>query len=342
MYDPSGLYVDPILTNFSVGFQDQSLYGLRLFPETPVRTPSGRYRVYDRSDWLIYRSLRAPLTVANEVVGKKWSEDTFMTEEHALQSPVADEERRELNSLGGIAQAVNGGDLEIDPERDATELVTRSLSLEHEARVASTITNTANYPVGNTVTLTGAQKWSDYSFVTPLDPYSIVSNPVGDLRTAARAIYQATGRWPNTMTIPFDAVGVIENHPRVVDRFKNFTLTIDDWKVLIGLPAGATDWNMFVVDSHYNAADNIDEAENITSFWGQDVWLGVVDRTPGQKTMTFGKTFAQIYPDGSTRPTERWREEARKADLVRTNWKWDIKIVSAAAGYLIKNAVAAV
>jgi hypothetical protein len=342
MYDPSALYVDPILTNFSVGWEDQNLYGLRLFPETPVRTPSGQYRVFDRSDWLWYRSLRAPGTVANEVMGRKWSVDTFQTIEHALQSPVFDEERRELTSLGGLANSTFGGDLTIDPERDATELVTRSLRLEHEKKIADTIRLASNYPAGHTVTLTGNQKWSDYTYVTAGDPNSVVSNPIADLRTAARAIYKDTGRWPNTMIMPFDAVGVIENHPRVVVRFQNFALSVESWKPLIGLPTESTDWNMFVVDSKYNSADNIDATENIVSFWGQDVWLGLVDPTPGQKTMTFGKTFAQVYPDGTTRPTERWREEARKSDLVRTNWKYDTKIVSGAAGYLIKTAVVAV
>lgn len=340
MYDPSSLYVDPILTNFSVGFQDQNLYGLRIFPETPVRTPSGQYRVYDRSDWLIYRSLRAPGTVANEVEGKKWSSDTFSTKEHALQSPVKDEERRELTSLGGLANATFGGDLSIDPEEEATALVTRSLMLEHEKKVADTVRNTANYPAGHTATLTGTQRWNIYTFGTAGDPYSVVSDPVGNLRTAVIAIYKDTGRWPNTLITPFDAVGVIENHPRVVDRFKNFSLSQPDaWRTLMGIPEAAGQLNHFVVDSKYNAADSIDEAESITSFWGQDVWVGLVDPTPGQKTKTFGKTFAQIYPDGSTRPTERWREENRKSDIVRTNWKWDLKIVSSAAGYIIKTAV---
>jgi len=76
MYDPSGLYVDPILSGFSVGYQDQQLYGHRLAPETPVSALSGRYRVFDRSNWLIFPDTRAPGTVANEVVGRKWSEDT--------------------------------------------------------------------------------------------------------------------------------------------------------------------------------------------------------------------------------------------------------------------------
>src|SRR5262245_49977646 len=114
MYDPSGLYVDPILTNFSTGWpSEQTLYGLSLYPETPVGTKSGRYRVYDRSHWLIYPSRREPGTEANEIRGRKWSEDTFKTQEHSLQAPVHWEEREFLNSQGGLAADVFGGDLQI-------------------------------------------------------------------------------------------------------------------------------------------------------------------------------------------------------------------------------------
>lgn len=334
MYDPGLLYVDPILTGFSVGFQDQTLYGTRLFPITPVRTQSGNYRVYDRSNWIIFPSRREPGTIANEVRGGKWSLDNFQTKEHSLQAPILDEERQELFSQGGLSDPTFGGDLQIEPERDATDLVTRSLLLEHEQKVSTAMRNAANYPGNHTVTLAGAQQWSDYT-----NGVTSTSNPVSDIKNAVMRIYQDTGRWPNTMTIPMDALGVIEGHPRVVDRFKNFSLTDPEaWKSLLNVPYPE---NFFVVDSRYNSADNIDATENIVSFWGQDVWIGLVDPTPGQKTKTFGKTFSQIYPDGTIRPTEKWREEPRKADIVRTSFKYDLKIVSNVAGYLIKNAVAA-
>lgn len=340
MYDPGQLYVDPILTGFSVGYEDQQLFGERLFPVTPVRTQSGRYRVYDRSNWISFPSRREPGTVANEVRGGKWSEDTFYTREHSLQAAVADEENQELTSQGGLADPVFGGGLQLDPLQDATELITRSILLEHEVKVAAAIRDSGNYAAGHSTTLAGASKWSDYTYVVPGDVTSVVSNPVLDIRNACFRIYLDTGRWPNTMTIPIDALGVIEGHPRVVDRFKNFALNDPEaWKSLINVPAPT---NFFIVDSQINTANNIDTTENIESLWGQDVWIGLVDNTPGQKTQTFGKTFAQVYPDGSIRPTDRWREEERKSDIVRTSMKYDLKVVSDTAGYLIKNAVAAV
>lgn len=337
MYDPSGLYVDPILTNFSVGYEDQTLYGWQIAPETSVRTQSGRYRVFDRSHWLIFPSRREPGTVANEVRGGKWSEDVFMTQEHSLQAPVLDEERQQLTSQGGLADPVFGGSLQIDPEEDAVNLVTGSILREHEKKVADMVRNTANYAAGNFTTLAGAQQWDDYTFVTAGDEYSIVSNPVGVIMTAMRTIYSKTGRWPNTIAMPTLAVPFIENHPRLVSRFKNFSLSQPDaFRVLTGFNG-----NILLVDSAYNAADNIDAAEVITDLWGKDIWVGLVDPTPGQKTKTFAKTFAQLYPDGTVRPSEKWREESRKADIVRTNYKYDVKIVSNVAGYIIKAAFSA-
>lgn len=332
MYDPGTLYSDPILTNFSVGYKDQALYGERIMPVTPVRTQSGRYRVFDRSNWLVYESAREPGTVANEIMGAKWSEDTFYTRERSLQVPILDEERQQLTSQGGLANAVFGGAMQLSPEMDATALATRSILLAHELAVSTLIRDPAQYAVGNKVALTGAQQWNDYTGGT-----ASTSNPVNDIMVGMRAVYAGTYRYPNVLVIPALGMQYIVNHPRVVDRFKNFSLSIPDaFQTLTGFSG-----TILLVDSLYNAANNLDATQAITSFWGKDVWLGVVDAGLGLNQFTFGKTFAQIYPDGSTRPTDRWREEPRKADIVRVSYKYDLKIVSALAGYLIQTAFAA-
>jgi hypothetical protein len=342
MYDPGTLYTDPILTNFAIGFKDQRLYGLDLAPETPVNTQSGRYRVFDRSDWLIHKSRREPGTHANEVGARKYSEDTFSTQEHSLQSPVYDEERQQLNSLGGLANAAFGGALQIDPERDALNYVMRSILLEQEQKVANAFRNLANYTSNHKVTLTSGgtgTQWSNYATVSAGVYYS---NPITDIRTAVQRIYLDTGQYPTDMIIPWDAVGIIERHPSVTTQFQYFSLVGEGaWKQLLQIPDGQ-DFTVTVVDSRYNSADNIDLAESIASLWGQDVWLGVVDDTMGMDVVTFAKTFAQIYPNGVTRPVDRWREIGRKTDLVRFSYKYDIKITSPTAGYLFKTAVAAI
>jgi hypothetical protein len=334
MYDPGLLYVDPILTNLSVGFQDETLYGVEIMPITPVNTQSGKYNVFDRSDWIIHESRRQPGTVANEVLGRRWSTDNFETVEHSLQSPIFDEERQQLQSQGGLANPAFGGAIQIDPEADATKLVTRSLLLAHEGKVSALVRNTANYPAGNFVTLSGTSQFDNITYGTAGIPTTVVSDPVTQIMTGMRVIRTLTGRWPNTLAIPSYGIPYIENHPRIVDRFKNFSLSIPEaFQLLTGFQG-----RIIQTDSLYNAANNIDATQAITYFWGKDIWLGIVDPTPTLMQLTFGKTFSQIYPDGSIRPTDRWREENRKADIVRTSFKYDLKIVSSIAGYLIQNA----
>ena len=336
-YDPGELYYDPILTGFSVGFQDQQLYGEQLAPVTRVNTPSGRYRVFDRSNWIMYNSRREPQTVANEIQARKWSEDEFKTQGHSLQVGIADEEREVLVSQGGFADPVFGGALSIDPDADGTEDTTGALLLEHEKKVSTIFRDVTQYPAGNVLTLSGTSQWSDYS-----GGVASVSDPVGNLKLGVQTIHLLTGRWPNTMIIPFDGVGVIENHPRITIRFQNWTMQYADaWKVILGIPEAAG-INIFIVDSKFNAANNVDAPEDIQSFWGQDVWLGIVDPSEGQKIKTFAKTFCFPYANNQVRTVDRWREEEKKRDVIRSSYRYDVKVASNVAGFLFKNAVAAI
>lgn len=326
-YDPGTLYSDPILTNFSVGYRSPTFVGLNLMPQVPVNTQSARYRVFDRSDRVRFYSRREPGTVANEIRGGRWSEDNFKTVEHSLQAAVADEERQELTSQGGLANPVFGGALQIDPERDATARVNNALLLEHEIAVAALLRNTATYPAGHTVTLLAADQWDNYAGAT--------SNPISIVRAAINLITGKIGQPPNVMALGSQGIPWLEEHPDMVARFTNFALTDEGaFRALTGfdgtiIPIG---------DDKYNDADAQAATETLVSAWGKDVFIGYVNPNLEERDLSFGKTFAQIYPDGTTKPTDRWREEGRKSDLVRVSWKWDLKVTSSIAGYLIKDA----
>lgn len=330
MYDPGTLYSDPILTNFSVGYKNPILVGRRLMPEVGVDTQSGRYRVFDRSRRVIFPSRREPGTVANEVRGGRWSEDTFKTVEHSLQAAVADEENQQLQSQGGLANATFGGALQIDPHEDATNLVTDALLLEHELAVATLLRNTATYPVGNTVTLAAADQWDNYAGAT--------SNPIDIVRAAINKITALIGTPPNKLAMGALGATWLENHPDTVARFSNFNLTDPEaFQQLTGFQGEV----ILIGDDKYNTNDLEESTEVLAEIWGKDVIILYNQDDVGLLDLSFGKTFAQRYPDGTLRPTDRWREEGRKSDLVRTSFKWDLKVTASSAGYLIKNAFSA-
>lgn len=326
MYDPKKLATyDPFLTGFSVGYQNQNLVGMRIAPETMVAVQSGKYFVFDRSNWLIYPDRREPGAEANTIQGRKWSTDQFIVKEHSLQGEVTDEEREEVTSQSNFDTPP------IDPEADAVEDVTGALMLRHEKKVADTVRDTAQYAAGHTVTLAGATQWSDYGQTSGV--YN--SNPVQDVRTALNKIYQDTLRSANFAWMSYEVAQVLRWHPAITSKFQNFALDIPDaFRTLTGFNG-----TLMIAESVYNTADNVDAAESIASFWGKDFGLAIVDPTPGQRTKTFLKTFVRPY-NGDTRPTTRWRVDSHFKDVVNVRFRYDTKIVSNVAGYLIKNAIA--
>jgi len=313
--------VDPILSDFSTGWVAKDLVGKRVAPETKTLTLAGRYMVFTRSDWLIFPDLRAMGTVANEIQGANWSTTPYSVREHSLQAPVFDEEREALGSNGSFP-------VDFTLETQATELVTRSINLGHEKTVADAFRLAANYPGANTATLATADQWDNYT--------NAASDPVADVEAALRQIYVSSGRVANKIVMPWLVWSYLRNHPKIVDRFKSFNLTNEEaFKELTGFTG-----ELIIAESQYNTADNIDATESIADFWGKDVWIGIVDEQPGQRTKTFAKTFVYPYNDTVTMPVDSWREEPRKADLYRASYRYDVVITSNVAGFLYKTVIA--
>jgi hypothetical protein len=247
---------------------------------------------------------------------------------------VLDEERREYLSQGGLSNPAFGGGLNINVEQDAVALVVGSLQRKHELIIANTARNTATYPVGNTVTLSGTSQWNDYTGAP-----TTTSDPVTNVLTAMRAITAAIGQPPNVMLFNSAGASYIENHPRVVSRFQYFSLAEPDaFQRLTGF--AGTIYQVGVGDDIYNTADNIDATFSAGNFWGKDVLLAYVDNSDGMNIQTFMKTFTYPQYGGALKPIDRWREENRRADIFRQTWEYDIKVVNSSAGYLIKNAFA--
>ena len=333
-YDIYSLYQDPFLTNFSVGFSDQTLIAENVAPFTDVYVPSGKYRVYDRSNWITFPDGRDPGTVANEIRGAKWGQDTYAVHEHSLQAAVTDEEREVYANALQNAQANIYA--QISPEQDATNLATRALLLGYENYVATTVRNPSIYPSTNKVYLAGSNQWSDYTTLVSgaLDNFHTVSDPVNDILTARRQIFRQTRKEPNLLVIPWNVWSYIPNHPRIVQRFTYFDLANPQaFAALAGFNG-----KVVIAESVMNTADNIDATNSISAIWGTDVIMAYVEDTNQLNSMTFVKTFAFPYPDGNRRTVDRWREESRKSDLVRVSMRYDLKVVAPACGYLIQNA----
>ncbi len=323
VYDPRGggnVHIDVALTNISVGFPNEGMVGEALFPSVGVGKISNKYYVFGREAWSVDPAgdLRAPAAIANEIPGLKVSLDTYFAQEHALQIPVADEERENTDSP-------------FSPDRDGTELVTAKILLGRELAMRDMVQTAANYPSDHVVTLSGTTQFSDY----------VNSDPIKVIKDGIRKVHSKLFLTLNTAVIPWEVMTVLEDHPDFIERIKYSERGILTQEIIASI-LGIS--RVIVPGLGVNSA-NPGQAASLGYLWGKDVLLAYVPPRAGQKIPAFAYEFTWGI-GGRKQVIDRWREEPRVADLIRCRRRYDLKFVALDAnnksigGYLIKAAVA--
>lgn len=319
--DPQLLHLDGMLTNISVGYDNPDEFmASNFFPSVRVGKQSDKYYVFNRDLWgRRTDDLRYPGSEANELPPMTLSRDTYFIEEHALEDVVPDEE-------------IENADNPLQPAQDATTRLTNTILLNRELAMTDILFATGNYATNHVVTLSGTAQWNDYTN----------SDPIADVKTARSQIHRAIFRDPNTVIMGYEVAVKLEDHPDFIERIKYSQPGITNDQIIaamLGIPnfrrAGAG-----YLTSAYGAAETTDYV------WGKNVVLAWVPPNPGRRIPSFAYEFVQPYGAGLLQPTERWREEKRKSDVVRVSRRYDLKLIAvdgtgkSVAGYLIKNAIA--
>ena len=328
VYNPTGSqnqHFDQVLTNISVAWENEALVAERLFPTVVVRKQADKYYTFGRESWLPESGdFRAPGTEANEIPGLGVSTDTYYAQEHSLQIAVTDEERENVDNP-------------MAPDRDGAELVTDKILLGRELAMKTLVTDTSQYATDMTVTLSGAAQWNTANYAT--------SDPISDIRKGVRAMHAHIFREPNVLVIPYSVMSELEDHPDFIERIKYSERAILTPE-LIGAVLGFS--NIIIPGTGIATSTSLTPSY----LWGKDVLLAYVPPRAGLRTPAFAYEFVWGYGKGLAMATDRWREEKRKSDIIRTSRRYDLKLVgrennSADAdfgkvitGYLIKNAIA--
>lgn len=326
VYPPTGsegTRVDQVLTNISVGWQNEGLVAERLFPTVTVRKQSDKYYTFGRETWMPEAGdLRAPGTEANEIPGMGVSKDTYYAQEHALQIAVTDEERENVDSP-------------MSPDRDGTELITSKILLGRELAMKNLVTDPTQYASDMTVDLSAGSdtQWDEAN-----------GDPIGDLKGGRWAMHAHIFREPNTAVIPYQVMSKLEDHEDFIERIKyseRAVLTPELIAAIVGLP------NVIIPGTGIATG-----ADLVPGYlWGKDVLLAWVPPRAGLKIPAFAYEFVWGYGGGTKQIVDRWRENKRKSDVIRCQRRYDLKLVGrenneqsdhfgkVVTGYLIKNAV---
>lgn len=309
------LQVDPVLTQAALHYSNDKYIAEQVFPTIQVNFQSGKHYVYNQSRFRLENTGRGAGANSNEVKHRLSSGLPYYCEDHALKEFVPDEDVK--NAAPGM-----------DPYMDATEMVTDLLMVDREKELADLITSTSN--LTQNTTLSGTDKWSDYTNSDPFD----------DIETGIGTIHSAIGVDPTHMILGRQVWNKLKHHPDLLERVKysqKAVLTVELFASIIGMnPA-----NILIGSASYNSADE-GQTDARSYIWGKDVVLFYRPDGVKPKMMTLGLNYNWIGEGGMK--VEKLRgsdEEDRKGTYVRAgNWYYDQNIVAAAAGYLLKSVVA--
>jgi hypothetical protein len=303
---PSDVHIDVALSNLSIKYQNAELVGERLFPPLVVDKDSNKYFIYGKENMRTYRTKRAPGTRAASM---DWSvsSDSFKCEEYALEHPIPDEVRNEA-------------DAPLKPESDAAEMLSDTLMLDHEVRIATLATTSGSFASGHANA--AAKKWDDFS----------ASDPIEDVRAMNSLIHGKIMKPANVILLGKQVYDVLRNHPAILARLSDSNTRI----VTPALLAMLFDVQEVLVGGARQITSVEGAATEVSSYvWGKNVVLAYKGN-PGLKTITFG----QVFRRQGYRQVEKWREQAIKSDILKVADKTDEKIIASGAGALLSAVVA--
>jgi hypothetical protein len=312
MPEVSQVHHDVALTNVSLAYRNGAFIAPELAPEVLVRRQSDRYFIYDPDREALRASddQRAPGAEANEV-RFDLSSDAYFCDDHALESVIPDEER-------------DNADSPLQPEIDRVEFLTEKVLLNREIGLAALLRADDAVP-GHDLDDPG-ERWDDPEV-----------DPLADVDSARAAIIAATQLLPNVLVLPFEVYQKVRSNPKVTERVSYSRLGAFG----PGELAQLFDVERVLVPRAVRNTAPRGQAPVLAGIWGKDAFLLHVPPRAGLKTVAPVLTFVWSQAAGTLRgaSVQKWREERRKATMVRVQKYYDQKLVAREAAYRISNAV---
>ncbi len=306
------VHVSRPITQFSEKFiLDNGVFvGMGAMPNVPVQFQFDQYYKYNIGDWLRRPGAGVIRADGAESAGVSWkmSTGTYSAVVRALHKDVSDRQR--ANQDEGI-----------DLDRDAAEFVTQQLLIEREALFAATYM------------ATGVWTASDQN----VDWSAAASDPINDIRQAARIIQGRTGYRPNRFTIARRGFDTLMENDSVIARISGGATQSAPAKVNKALLAALLEVDEInVMESVQNSA--LEGATDAIDFIAPDnALLYYAPRTVAIGTVTAGIQFSWRGYVGATpsgQRTKKFRMPHLESDRVEVDMAFDYKVVAPSLGYL--------
>lgn len=308
------VHVDRPLTNLSTAYiqSQEDFVSTKVFPVVPVEKKSDLYFKYGKNDW--FRDEAQERAPGDESAGGGYSlsTDSYLATVYAWHKDVSDQDRE-------------NSDQPLNPDRDATRLVTQKLLLKQE------ITWAANYFTTGVwgTDLTPANLWSDYT----------TSDPITDIETAKDTIQGNTGFMPNTLVLGYPVFRYLKQHPDIIDRYKYTSAEAITEEMI----ARVFDLERVIVCKAVKATNAENETAVYSRVQGKNALLCYAAKEPGLMVPSAGYTFAWRGISaglGASIAITSFYLQWRKATRIEGEAAWDQHVVGSDLGYYFNGATA--
>lgn len=325
---PSDVHVDRPLTNISIAFlQEASAFVAdQVFPNIPVLKQSDVFFTFPRGFFNRNQMEKRAPTAETKGVGYEIATDNYRADVWGLHHDIPDQRRA-------------NADAPLQPDREATELLTHQALIRREIEWASQyfvtglwtteLTGVSGAPAGGQF-----QQWNEAG-----------SDPIGDVENCKTLIAESTGFEVNTMVMDRATWAVLRNHPDIIDRIKFSGGVGNNNPAVVNLQTVAAVFDVeriVVARAIQNTA--LEGATDSHSFiLGKNVLLAYATPTPGLMVPTAGYTFSWTGLLGAGpagQRISRFRLERNKSDRVEIEMAFDQKLISADLGCFLLGSVA--
>jgi hypothetical protein len=226
---------------------------------------------------------------------------SYATEEHGWKEAIDDRLRKLYSRFF---------DAEVIATKRARGFVSRNLEKRIAALYAAIATTTA-----------AGTAWS-----------SANSTPMVNVETAANVIADRTGYWPNALILSKKKARQLRFVNEIIDRCKyNGIVDVTPDKIGPAILAQVFDVEMVLIAGAKKNTANAKQDPSLSSIWpDNEAYLAVVSGSEDPVSPGFARTF-HWGEDGSTigGVVERYRDEDRRSDMVRSRMDTDEVVVYA-------------
>lgn len=250
---------DVVLTRVIHGYRQQQFIGPMFLPIVPVTTRTGRVVQFGKEIFNVYNTRRAP----GDTI-KRFQTQYSNSQYELVQDAIAAEVPVE------IYEEANNGQARINLRNRSARSAMGSVMLNMEIECAKVIQDSSSYETANTVTLSGTDRWDDYSN----------SNPSVAVRNWKEAVRDQIGVEPTRLGMSAKVFHKLAEHPLIKDKLKytsKESLTPAMLAALWEFSGG-----VYIGKGKKLGTDGV----TLSDIWSKNVWLAYVPEDAPTETGT--------------------------------------------------------